>query len=198
MTILADHKIVEYVDTHQMIVPFVPALVREGDGRKIISYGLSSHGYDMRCTEDFRLCRAWRPAAAYPMLDPKNIVLDAEFEKMPVNTDHSGRYVILPPGGLALTASAEYWRIPRNIQVVTFGKSTYARVGVIVNVTPMEAGWEGNLTIELSNTSPVPVRIYCNEGIAQAIFHEADPCTVSYADRNGKYQNTRGVVAARA
>lgn len=189
MPILADFQIAEYVERYGMISPYSPNLVRVVEGRKIVSYGPSSHGYDMRCTRDFRLCKL-----SAGVLDPKNLDLDASFEKMEIAPDGS---ITIPAHGLVLTNSLEYWRIPTDIQVVVMGKSTYARVGLIVNVTPMEAGWQGSLTIEVSNTAPVPVKIYPEEGIAQAIFHKSDPCEVSYADRQGKYMSTVGVTGAK-
>ncbi len=149
-----------------------------------VSYGLSSYGYDLRVANEFYIFHN-----AYPneIIDPKN-AKENYFIK------HKGKVCIIPPNSFVLARSVEYFRIPRNVLGIVFGKSTYARCGIIVNVTPLEAEWHGYITIEISNTTPLPAKIYANEGIAQVIFLEAgEPCKVSYADRKGKYQAQRGI-----
>lgn len=162
-----------------MIEPFERAQVRSGQ----ISYGVSSYGYDMRCTDEFKLFTNLNNA----LVDPKAFD-DRSF--VDVKDDHC----IIPPNSFALTRSMEYFRIPRQVLCVCLGKSTYARCGIIINVTPFEPEWEGHVTIEISNTTPLPAKIYANEGIAQVLFFESDePCEVSYRDRKGKYQKQTGV-----
>lgn len=176
-----DEWIKHMAKKHKMIDPFVERLVSKGK----ISYGLSSYGYDMRVADEFYIFHN-----AYPteIIDPKN-AKENYFIK------HKGKHCIIPPNSFALARSVEYFRIPRNILAIVLGKSTYARCGIIVNVTPGEPMWEGHFTIEISNTTPLPAKIYANEGIAQVIFLEADePCKVSYADRKGKYQKQKGIV----
>lgn len=166
---------------HKMIEPFVEKLISKGK----ISYGLSSYGYDMRIADEFYIFHN-----AYPteIIDPKN-AKETYFIK------HKGKVCVIPPNSFVLGRSVEYFRIPRNILALVVGKSTYARCGIIVNVTPLESEWAGHVTIEISNTTPLPAKIYANVGIAQVIFLEADePCQVSYADRKGKYQNQKGIV----
>ena len=166
-----------------MIEPFEEAQVREGT----ISYGVSSYGYDMRCTNEFKLFTNISSA----VVDPKNF---DEKSFVDVVDDHC----IIPPNSFALTRSFEYFRIPRDTLCVCLGKSTYARCGIIINVTPFEPEWEGHVTIEISNTTPLPAKIYANEGIAQVLFFESDePCEVSYKDRKGKYQAQTGVTLPR-
>jgi dCTP deaminase len=165
---------------NKMIEPFVEKLVRKGK----ISYGLSSYGYDMRVADEFYIFHN-----AYPteIIDPKNF-------KENYFIKHKGKVCIIPPNSFALARSVEYFRIPRNVLAIVLGKSSYARCGIIVNVTPLEPMWCGHVTIEISNTTPLPAKIYANEGIAQVIFLEADePCKISYADRKGKYQNQKGI-----
>lgn len=160
---------------HRMIEPFAGSQVRNGT----ISYGVSSYGYDMRVAGEFRIFTG-EPGT---VIDPKNFDAAAFAE---VHADDS---VVLPPHSYALAKTVEYFRIPRNILTICFGKSTYARCGVIVNVTPFEPEWEGYVTLAISNTAPAPARIYVNEGIGQVLFLESDqPCAISYADRKGKYQ----------
>ncbi len=163
-----------------MIEPFEEDLVREG----VISYGVSSYGYDMRVADEFRIFTNINNTIVDPKnFDPKSFV---EFK---------GEYCIIPPNSFALARSVEYFRIPRDVLVLCIGKSTYARCGIIVNVTPLEPMWEGYVTIEISNTTPLPAKIYSNEGIAQLIFIKAEEeCEVSYADRKGKYQSQQGIV----
>ncbi len=166
-----------------MIEPFVEKQMREG----VISYGLSSYGYDMRVADEFRIFTNVHSA----IVDPKNFSSESFVE-------FQGEVCIVPPNSFALARSVEYFRIPRSVLTITVGKSTYARTGIITNVTPFEPGWEGHVTLEISNTTPLPAKIYANEGIAQVIFFEADEeCEVSYADRKGKYQGQTGVTTPR-
>ncbi|MCS7215105.1 MAG: dCTP deaminase [Thermodesulfovibrio sp.] len=163
-----------------MIEPFEDGLVREG----VISYGVSSYGYDMRVADEFRIFTNINNTVVDPKnFDPKSFV---EFK---------GDICIIPPNSFALARSVEYFRIPRDVLVLCIGKSTYARCGIIVNVTPLEPAWEGFVTIEISNTTPLPAKIYANEGIAQLIFIKSEEeCQISYADRKGKYQAQKGIV----
>ncbi|MGC8795955.1 dCTP deaminase [Thermodesulfovibrio sp.] len=163
-----------------MIEPFEEGLVREG----VISYGVSSYGYDMRVADEFKIFTNINNTVVDPKnFDPKSFV---EFK---------GDVCIIPPNSFALARSVEYFRIPRDVLVICIGKSTYARCGIIVNVTPLEPMWEGYLTIEISNTTPLPAKIYANEGIAQLIFLKAEEeCEISYSDRKGKYQAQQGIV----
>lgn len=169
---------------HGMITPFVEA--QKGEG--VISYGVSSYGYDMRVANEFRVFTNVYSA----IVDPKNFRADSFVD---ITSDD---YCIVPPNSFALARSIEYFRIPRAVLCVCLGKSTYARAGIVVNVTPFEPEWEGHVTIEISNTTPLPAKIYANEGIAQVLFFEADEvCEVSYADRKGKYQGQTGVTPPR-
>lgn len=168
---------------HGMIEPFEPEQVRRNDNGSLVSYGTSSYGYDVRCAEEFRIFTNINSA----MVDPKNFDVNSFIE---VN----GPACIIPPNSFALARTIEYFRIPRNVLTLCVGKSTYARCGIIVNVTPLEPEWEGHVTLEFSNTTPLPARIYANEGVAQVLFLESDePCRVSYKDRRGKYQGQIGV-----
>jgi dCTP deaminase len=167
----------------QMIEPFEHDQVREIDGRRVISYGTSSYGYDIRCADEFKIFTNINSA----IVDPKNFD-DNSF------VDLKADVCIIPPNSFALARTVEYFRIPRNVLVVCLGKSTYARCGIIVNVTPLEPEWEGHVTLEFSNTTPLPARVYANEGVAQVLFFESDEiCATSYRDRNGKYQGQTGV-----
>ena len=166
-----------------MISPFEAGQVREIDGRKVISYGTSSYGYDVRCSNKFKLFTNLNST----IVDPKNFDPDSF-------VDVEGEHCIIPPNSFALASTVEYFRIPRNVLTVCVGKSTYARCGIIVNVTPFEPEWEGHVTLEFSNTTPLPAKIYANEGIAQVLFFESDEvCQTSYKDRAGKYQGQTGV-----
>jgi len=168
---------------YKMIEPFEPGQVKEVDGRKVVSYGTSSYGYDVRCADEFKLFTNIYSA----IVDPKKFD-DKSF------VDMKADYVIIPPNSFALARTVEYFRIPRNVMTICLGKSTYARCGIIVNVTPFEPEWEGYVTLEFSNTTPMPAKIYANEGVAQVLFFEADEvCEVSYKDRGGKYQGQQGV-----
>jgi len=167
---------------HDMIRPFSPRQIRKG-----ISYGLSSYGYDFRVARDFQVFTGLNTTE----IDPKKTDGGAF-------TTVKGKSILIPPHSFALARTVEYFRIPRNILTICVGKSTYARCGLIVNVTPFEPEWEGYATIELSNTSPLPVRVYADEGIAQLIFLEADEvCEVSYADKKGKYQAQKMITPAK-
>lgn len=166
-----------------MIEPFVDDQVRNG----VISYGLSSYGYDIRVTDEFKIFTNVHSA----IVDPKHFTPQSFI-------DYKGDVCIIPPNSFVLARTIEYFRIPRNVLTMCIGKSTYARCGLIVNVTPFEPEWEGYVTLEISNTTPLPARIYANEGIAQVIFLEADEvCEVSYADRKGKYQAQQAIVLPR-
>jgi len=171
-----------------MIEPFEPGQVRETDKGKIISYGTSSYGYDVRCSRDFKIFTNINSA----VVDPKNF---DENSFVDVQND----VCIIPPNSFALASTVEYFRIPRSVLTVCLGKSTYARCGIIVNVTPLEPEWEGHVTLEFSNTTPLPARIYANEGVAQMLFFESDEvCETSYKDRAGKYMGQRGVTLPRS
>lgn len=183
MGLKPDHWIRKMSQEHGMIEPFVDKQTREG----VISYGLSSYGYDMRVADEFRIFTNVYSA----IVDPKN------FDDKSM-VDFRGEVCVVPPNSFALARSVEYFRIPRSVLTITVGKSTYARAGIITNVTPFEPGWEGYVTLEISNTTPLPAKIYANEGIAQVIFLEADEeCEISYADRKGKYQGQVGVTIPR-
>jgi len=183
MGLKPDHWIRRMALEHGMIEPFVEKQVGGG----VISYGLSSYGYDMRVADEFRIFTNVYSA----VVDPKHFSEQSMVE-------YKGDVCIVPPNSFALARSVEYFRIPRSVLTITVGKSTYARTGIITNVTPFEPGWEGYVTLEISNTTPLPAKIYANEGIAQVIFLEADEeCEVSYADRKGKYQGQTGVTPAR-
>jgi dCTP deaminase len=179
MGLKPDHWIRKMALEHGMIEPFVEAQKRDG----VISYGLSSYGYDMRVADDFKVFTNIYSA----IVDPKNFSSQSFVD---IKTD----VCIIPPNSFALARSVEYFRIPSNVMTICIGKSTYARTGIITNITPFEPGWEGFVTLEISNTTPLPAKIYANEGIAQVIFFEGDePCEVTYADRKGKYQGQTGV-----
>ena len=183
MSIKADKWIRYMAQEHGMIEPFEPNQVKEIEGKRIVSYGTSSYGYDVRCADEFKLFTNVHSA----IVDPKNFDSNSFVDK-------KGDYVIIPPNSFALARTVEYFRIPRNIMTICLGKSTYARCGIIVNVTPFEPEWEGYVTLEFSNTTPMPAKIYANEGVAQVLFFEADEvCEVSYKDRGGKYQGQHGV-----
>jgi dCTP deaminase len=177
--LLVDWEIREYVQKYKMLDPFEDRLVREGK----ISYGLSSMGYDIRVTDEFKIFTNVRMA----VVDPKQFNPDSFI-------DYRGPECIIPPNSFALARSVEYFRLPRSVLGICLGKSSYARCGIVVNITPLEPGWEGHLTIEISNTTPLPARIYSHEGIAQVLFFEAGSLPeVSYADRKGKYQSQQGM-----
>ena len=180
MGLKPDHWIREHVRTERMIEPFAENQVREG----VISYGVSSYGYDIRVADEIKIFTNVYSA----VVDPK----DFSNESM---VDFKGQVCVIPPNSFALARTIEYFRIPRKVLTVCVGKSTYARCGIIVNVTPFEPEWEGYVTLEISNTTPLPAKIYANEGIAQVLFFEADEeCEVSYADKKGKYQKQEEIV----
>ena len=183
MSIKSDNWIRRMAQEHGMIEPFEPEQVRSSHGHKIVSYGTSSYGYDVRCADEFKIFTNINST----IVDPKNFD-DKSF------VDFKGPVCIIPPNSFALARTIEYFRIPRSTLVICLGKSTFARCGIIVNVTPLEPEWEGHVTLEFSNTTPLPAKIYANEGIAQMLFFESDEvCRTSYKDRGGKYQGQRGV-----
>src|SRR5688572_29393609 len=191
MSIKSDRWIRRMAREYSMIEPFTERQVRQTDaqGRRVISYGVSSYGYDMRVAPEFKIFTNVLSAVVDPKeFDARSFV---EFE---------GPVCIVPPNSFALARSVEYFRIPRNVLTICVGKSTYARCGIITNVTPFEPEWEGHVTLEISNTTPLPAKIYANEGICQVLFFEADDddiCQTSYADKKGKYQAQRGVTLPR-
>ena len=184
MSIRPDHWIRRMAREHGMIEPFEDRQVRQG----VISYGVSSYGYDMRVAREFRIFTNVLNSVVDPKnFDPKSFV---EFE---------GDVCIVPPNSFALARSIEYFRIPRDVVTITVGKSTYARCGIIVNVTPLEPEWEGHVTLEFSNTTPLPAKIYANEGVAQMLFYQSDEqCEMTYKQRNGKYMGQTGVTPPKA
>lgn len=183
MTIKSDNWIRRMAIEHQMIEPFATQQVREHQGQKIVSYGTSSYGYDVRCANDFKIFTNINSA----IVDPKH------FDENSF-VDITADVCIIPPNSFALARTVEYFRIPRNVLTICLGKSTYARCGIIVNVTPLEPEWEGHVTLEFSNTTTLPAKIYANEGVAQMLFLESDEvCQTSYRDRGGKYQGQLGV-----
>lgn len=188
MSIKSDKWIRRMADSHGMIEPFEPGQIRHSEKGRVISYGTSSYGYDIRCSNEFKIFTNINSA----IVDPK------QFDENSF-VDFSGDVCIIPPNSFALARTVEYFRIPRNVLTICLGKSTYARCGIIVNVTPFEPEWEGYVTLEFSNTTPLPAKIYANEGIAQVLFFESDEvCETSYADRGGKYQGQTGVTLPKA
>jgi dCTP deaminase len=180
MGLKSDNWIKKMAVEHHMIEPFVEGQVRNG----VISYGVSSYGYDIRVADEFKIFTNVFSA----VVDPKN------FDSKSM-VDFQGDVCIIPPNSFVLAKTVEYFRIPRNVLTVCLGKSTYARCGLIVNVTPFEPEWEGYVTLEISNTTPLPAKVYSNEGIAQVLFFEGDePCAISYADKKGKYQKQQSIV----
>src|SRR3990170_4945439 len=179
MGLKPDHWIEKNAREHKMIDPFESSQVRKG----VISYGVSSYGYDIRVADEYKIFTNVFSAVVDPKhFDPKSMV------------DFKGEICVIPPNSFALARTIEYFRIPRGVLTVCLGKSTYARCGIIVNVTPFEPEWEGYVTLEISNTTPLPARIYSNEGIAQVLFFEADEeCLISYADKKGKYQKQQAI-----
>ena len=176
------------VERERLIEPFEPQQIRQAEERQVISYGTSSYGYDVRCSTRFKIFTNINSA----MVDPKRFAEESF-------VDYEGDVCIIPPNSFALASTVEYLRVPREVLVVCLGKSTYARCGIIVNVTPLEPEWEGHITLEFSNTTPLPAKVYANEGVAQLVFFETDePCETSYADRGGKYQKQIGVTLPRA
>jgi dCTP deaminase len=187
MTIKSDKWIRRMAVEKRMIEPFEHGQIKEVAGRRVVSYGTSSYGYDIRCSTEFKIFTNINSTIVDPKnFDEKNFV------------DYRGDVCIIPPNSFALARTVEYFRIPRNVLTICLGKSTYARCGIIVNVTPLEPEWEGHVTLEFSNTTPLPARVYANEGVAQVIFIESDEvCETSYRDRGGKYQGQKGVTLPR-
>jgi dCTP deaminase len=183
MPVKNDRWITRMAKDHRMIEPFEDRQVRNG----VVSFGVSSYGYDIRVADEFRIFTNVNSALVDPKaFDPKSLV------------EVVREVCIIPPNSFALARTVEYFRIPRNIITICVGKSTYARCGIIVNVTPFEPEWEGYATLEISNTTPLPAKVYANEGIAQVLFLESDEeCEISYADKKGKYQAQVGVVLPR-
>ena len=188
MSIKSDKWIRKMSQDHGMISPFEPNQVKEVAGEKVISFGTSSYGYDIRCANEFKIFTNINSTIVDPKnFNPKNFV------------EVTGDSCIIPPNSFALARTVEYFKIPRSVLTVCLGKSTYARCGIIVNVTPFEPEWEGYVTLEFSNTSPLPAKIYANEGVAQVLFFESDEeCETSYKDRSGKYMGQVGVTLPKA
>jgi dCTP deaminase len=183
MSIKSDKWIRRMAREHGMIEPFEAGQIKHNGSERVVSFGTSSYGYDIRCSEEFKIFTNINAA----IVDPKNFA-DTSF------VDFRGPVCVIPPNSFALARTVEYFRIPRNVLTICLGKSTYARCGIIVNVTPFEPEWEGYATLEFSNTTPLPAKIYANEGVAQVVFFEADEeCDVSYKDRGGKYMRQVGV-----
>lgn len=183
MSVKCDRWITKMAREQKMIEPFADRQVRDG----VISYGVSSYGYDMRVADEFRIFTNVNST----IVDPKQFDARSFVE-------FKGPVCIVPPNSFALARSVEYFRIPRSVLTICVGKSTYARCGIIVNVTPFEPEWEGFVTLEISNTTPLPARIYANEGLCQVIFFESDEvCEISYRDKKGKYQAQQGIVLPR-
>ena len=175
-------------DQQGMIEPFEPGSVRANGSVRVMSYGTSSYGYDVRCADEFKIFTNVHSA----IVDPKNFDEDSF-------VDIRSSEIIIPPNSFALARTVEYFRIPRDVLVICLGISSRARCGIIVNVTPLEPEWEGHVTLEFSNTTPLPAKIYANEGCAQMLFFQSDePCETSYRDRGGKYQGQKGVTLPKA
>jgi len=188
MSIKADSWICQMAKEQGMIEPFEAQQVRSSNGQRLISYGVSSYGYDVRCANEFKVFTNIYSA----IVDPKNF---DENSFVDIKSD----VCIIPPNSFALARTVEYFRIPRDVLTICLGKSTYARCGIIVNVTPLEPEWEGHVTLEFSNTTNLPAKIYAGEGVAQMLFLQSDtPCAVSYKDRAGKYQGQTGVTLPKA
>jgi len=187
MSIKAD-KWIRRMAEKGMIEPFEPGQVRANKDGKIVSYGTSSYGYDVRCADEFKIFTNINST----IVDPK------QFDERSF-VDFKGKCCVIPPNSFALARTVEFFRIPRSVLTVCLGKSTYARCGIIVNVTPLEPEWEGHVTLEFSNTTPLPAKIYADEGVAQMLFFESDEvCSTSYKDRGGKYQGQGGVTLPKA
>ena len=175
-------------EEHGMIEPYEPGQVRAGSNGRLVSFGTSSYGYDVRCAADFKVFTNINSAIVDPKACDETSFVDKQAD-----------VCVIPPNSFALARTVEFFRIPRNVLTICLGKSTYARCGIIVNVTPLEPEWEGHVTLEFSNTTPLPAKIYANEGVAQMLFFESDEvCETSYKDRGGKYQGQRGVTLPRA
>ena len=182
MTIKSDRWI-RNMAAKGMIEPFEPGQVRENEGGKVISYGTSSYGYDVRCAPQFKVFTNIYSATVDPKAFDERSFVDVE-----------GSVCVIPPNSFALASTVEFFRIPEDVLTICLGKSTYARCGIIVNVTPLEPEWEGHVTLEFSNTTTLPAKIYANEGVAQMLFFQSDErCETTYKDRDGKYQGQQGV-----
>jgi dCTP deaminase len=187
MSIMSDKWIKKMAEENEMISPFIDEQIRVHGKNKIVSYGLSSYGYDARVSSEFKIFTNIHSA----IVDPKQFDDDSFVDK-------NSEICIIPPNSFVLGRTVEYFKIPRDITVICVGKSTYARCGIIVNVTPLESEWEGRVTLEFSNTTPLPAKIYANEGACQFLFFKGNEiCNVSYADRNGKYMKQREVTLPR-
>lgn len=188
MSIKSDKWIRRMAQEHGMIEPFEAGQVRSKGSERLISYGTSSYGYDVRCSRQFKVFTNINSATVDPKAFDEGSFVDVESD-----------VCVIPPNSFALASTVEYFRIPRNVLTICLGKSTYARCGIIVNVTPLEPEWEGHVTLEFSNTTTLPAKIYANEGVAQMLFFESDEvCEVSYKDRGGKYQGQTGVTLPKA
>ncbi len=188
MSIKSDRWIRRMAKEHGMIEPFEPGQVRERDGERIVSYGTSSYGYDVRCADEFKVFTNIHSAVVDPKAFDESSFVDIQSD-----------VCVIPPNSFALARTVEFFRIPRTVLTICLGKSTYARCGIIVNVTPLEPEWEGHVTLEFSNTTTLPAKIYANEGVAQMLFLESDEaCETSYRDRGGKYQGQTGVTLPKA
>lgn len=188
MAIKSDRWIREMAERHRIIEPFEASQVRVNRHDRIISYGTSSYGYDVRCADEFKIFTNINSAIVDPKSFDENSFVDLKADEC-----------VIPPNSFVLASTVEYFRIPRSVLTVCLGKSTYARCGIIINVTPLEPEWEGHVTIEISNSTPLPAKIYANEGIAQMLFFESDEiCETSYKDRKGKYQGQTGVTLPKA
>lgn len=188
MSIKSDRWIQRMAKEHALITPFVENQVRYRGDERVISYGTSSYGYDVRCANEFKVFTNIHSTIVDPKRFDENSFVDIKSD-----------VCIIPPNSFALARTVEYFRIPRNVLTICLGKSTYARCGIIVNVTPLEPEWEGHVTLEFSNTTPLPAKIYANEGVAQMLFLESDEiCLTSYRDRGGKYQGQVGVTLPMA
>lgn len=185
MSVLCDKEIRQLAEEEEMIVPFQDRLVSKENGRRILSYGLSSYGYDIRLSPEQCLIFG---RISEGECDPKDFKPEI-LNKAELLEDEKGKYFLLPPYGYCLGVARERLKLPRDVTVVAVGKSTYARSGILVNITPAESGWEGYLTLEISNCTGLFNRIYADEGVTQLLFYRGNPCEVSYQDRKGKYQN---------
>ncbi len=188
MAIKSDRWIREMAEQHGMIEPFEAGQMRGNGNSRMISYGTSSYGYDVRCADEFKIFTNINSVIVDPKDFDENSFVDLKADEC-----------VIPPNSFALASTVEYFRIPRSVLTVCLGKSTYARCGIIINVTPLEPEWEGHVTIEITNSTPLPAKIYANEGIAQMLFFESDEiCVTSYKDRGGKYQGQKGVTLPKA
>ncbi len=183
LSIKSDRWIKGMAENNHMIEPFEANQIKKNNGERIVSYGTSSYGYDVRCSNEFKVFTNLESV----IVDPKKFDESSFIDK-------TADVCIIPPNSFALARTVEFFRIPRNVLTICLGKSTYARCGIIVNVTPLEPEWEGHVTLEFSNTTPLPAKIYANEGVAQMLFFESDEdCEISYKERDGKYQGQTGV-----